>query len=244
VLIPEGKVALGKLAGAIAYGADVVAIRGSFDDGLRMVREIAEIHPIALVNSVNPARLEGQKTAAWEVIDQLGEPPDWLCLPVGNAGNISSYWLGFRQSNHARMPRLLGAQAEGAAPIVLRKRVDNPETIATAIRIGNPARWQEAEAALAESNGTILAVSDAEILEAQSLIATLEGVYCEPSSAAGVAGLRKAILAGSLSPEARKIVCVLTGHGMKDPDTTIKQFKGSDAIDPTTDALLQRLEVK
>jgi len=244
VLIPEGKVALGKLAGAIAYGADVVAIKGSFDDGLTMVREIAKVYPIALVNSVNPARLEGQKTAAWEVIDQIGEPPDWLCLPVGNAGNISAYWLGFRQSSHEKMPKLLGAQAEGAAPIVFGKRVDHPETIATAIRIGNPARWQEAEAALRESSGTILAVSDEEILAAQSMIATMEGVYCEPSSAAGVAGLRKAVAAGNFATEGRKIVCVLTGHGMKDPDTTVKQFKASEPINPTIEALLKRLEAK
>jgi len=244
VLIPEGKVALGKLAGAIAYGADVVAIKGSFDDGLTMVREIAKVYPIALVNSVNPARLEGQKTAAWEVIDQIGEPPDWLCLPVGNAGNISAYWLGFRQSAHEKMPKLLGAQAEGAAPIVFGKRVDHPETIATAIRIGNPARWQEAEAALKESSGTILAVSDEEILAAQSMIATMEGVYCEPSSAAGVAGLRKAVAAGSFATEGRKIVCVLTGHGMKDPDTTVSQFRAKDPIEPTLEALLKRLEAK
>lgn len=244
VLIPEGKVALGKLAGAIAYGADVVQIQGSFDDGLDMVREISKTYPIALVNSVNPARLEGQKTAAWELIDALGAPPDWLCLPVGNAGNISAYWLGFEQSGDPRRPQLLGAQAEGSAPIVLGRRVEKPETIATAIRIGNPARWHQAEDALKASCGHILAVSDSEILEVQHLAATLEGVYCEPSSAAGLAGLKRSVAAGKVEADGRRIVAVLTGHGMKDPDTTVSGYRMADPIAPTLDALRKRLEAK
>lgn len=244
VLIPEGKVALGKLAGAIAYGADVIQILGSFDDGLRMVREIAETYPIALVNSVNPARLEGQKTAAWELIEQLGHPPDWLCLPVGNAGNISAYWMGFGQSGDPRKPRLLGAQAAGAAPIVLGYRIDHPETLATAIRIGNPARWKQAESAIAESCGRILAVTDDEILAAQRLLATLEGVYCEPSSAAGLAGLIQSLGEGKIEVTGQRVVIVLTGHGMKDPDTTIGQFKMQAPIESNLTALRARLEAK
>jgi threonine synthase len=242
VLIPDGKVALGKLAGAIAYGAEVIAIRGSFDDGLNMVRAISASGVVTLVNSVNPARIEGQKTAAWEVIDQLGAPPDWLCLPVGNAGNITAYWLGFQQSGDPRLPRLLGAQAEGAAPIVNGERVVAPETVATAIRIGNPARWEEASSALRESRGMILAVRDTEIVEMQRLIAALEGVYCEPSSAAGLAGLRKALQEGRFEAIGQRVVAVLTGHGMKDPDTTISGYTMAEPIEPTLEALRARLE--
>ncbi len=240
VLIPEGKVAMGKLAGAIAYGAEVIAIEGSFDDGLRIVQEVADGSSIALVNSVNPARLEGQKTAAWEVTEQLGQVPDWLCLPVGNAGNISAYWLGFDQAGPVR-PRLLGAQAAGAAPIVLRKRVDNPETVATAIRIGNPARWRQAETALAESRGLILAVTDEEILDCYQLLAQKEGIFCEPSSAAGVAGLRKAASENPSEFQGLKIVCVLTGHGLKDPDSAIKLQGEVKKIAANTDALMKAL---
>jgi threonine synthase len=239
VLIPEGKVALGKLAGAVAYGADVVQIAGSFDDGLRMVRAVAEQTPIALVNSVNPARLEGQKTAAWEVSEALGGPPDWLCLPVGNAGNITAYWKGFREAGEA--PRLLGAQAEGSAPIVRGSIVTHPETLATAIRIGNPARWHEAEAALSESSGTILAVSDAEILEAYSMVARLEGVFCEPSSAAGLAGLRQSVRSGAVSVAGLRVVAVLTGHGLKDPDSATLGFCAAAPIPPSVEALLERI---
>ena len=240
VLIPEGKVAMGKLAGAVAYGADVISIEGSFDDGLRMVQEVAASGEIALVNSVNPARLEGQKTAAWEVTEQLGQSPDWLCLPVGNAGNISAYWLGFCEAEEK--PRLLGAQAQGAAPIVYGRRVDNPETVATAIRIGNPARWKQAEAALSESNGMILAVTDDEILDCYMLLAQREGVFCEPSSAAGVAGLRKAYKENPTAFEGRKIVCVLTGHGLKDPDSALKLQGEVKKIPADTDALMRALK--
>ena len=255
VLIPEGKIALGKLAGAIAYGAEVVQIDGSFDDGLRVVREVSEKMPIALVNSVNPARLEGQKTAAWEVCEQLGGFPDWLALPVGNAGNISAYWLGFNEcvqdgccklcpscSASQRLPRLLGAQAAGSAPIVTGQRVDHPETRATAIRIGNPARWDQANAALKESNGHILAVTDEEIFESYHLIARLEGVFCEPSSATGVAGLRKAIQTGVVNVEGQRIVAVLTGNGLKDADSAIESVQIAAPIAPTFTAFANMLE--
>jgi threonine synthase len=242
VLVPDGKIALGKLAGAIAYGAQVVTISGSFDDGLRMVREAAERAPIALVNSVNPARLQGQKTAAWEVVEQLGAVPDWLCLPVGNAGNITAYWLGFCEG-YLELPRLLGAQAAGSAPLVIGKPVENPDTKATAIRIGNPARWQEAVAALKESSGHILAVTDDEIFEAYHMLARVEGVFCEPSSAAGVAGLLKSVKAGTVDPEDKTFVCVLTGHGLKDPDSAVADAPQAIAIEPDTDSLLKALKL-
>jgi threonine synthase len=245
VLIPDGKIALGKLAGAIAYGAHVIAIEGTFDDGLEMVREVADRTPIALVNSVNPARLQGQKTAAWEVSEDLGGAPDWLCLPVGNAGNISAYWLGFTEALEAgdisARPRLLGAQAAGAAPIVTGKRVDNPETAATAIRIGNPARWQQAVEALKQSCGHIDSVTDAEIFDAYRLAARTEGVFCEPSSAAGIAGLWKAIANGIVEPEGKRIVAILTGHGLKDPDSAVLDAPTPTRIASTTDALLRAL---
>lgn len=252
VLVPDGKIAMGKLAGALAYGAQVVAIKGSFDDGLRMVRETAERAPIALVNSVNPARLQGQKTAAWEVCEQLGAMPDWLALPVGNAGNISAYWLGFSECagctcpgrcgtlcDHRKRPRLLGAQAAGAAPIVTGQRVDNPETAATAIRIGNPARWEQAVTALRESCGHILAVTDEEIFDAYRMVAQLEGVFCEPSSAAGLAGLKKAVAHGDVDVKGQRVVAVLTGHGLKDPDSVLRSAPALLTIEPSTDELLK-----
>src|SRR5919107_675360 len=186
VIVPEGKIATGKLAQALMHGARVVALRGNFDQALEIVRELADRHPIALVNSVNPFRIEGQKTGAFEVCDQLGESPDVLCIPVGNAGNVTAWWKGFREYEAA--PRLFGFQAEGAAPLVRGAPVDNPETVASAIRIGNPARWEEAMGAMAASHGAIRAVSDAEILDAYRFLAAQEGVFCEPASAAGVAG--------------------------------------------------------
>jgi len=239
VLIPDGKVALGKLAGAVAYGAQVVPIQGSFDVGLEMVRSICEQSDICLVNSVNPVRLEGQKTSAWEITAALGAVPDWLCLPVGNAGNITAYWKGFKEEEPAthKLPRVLGAQAEGAAPIVLGRKVENPETLATAIRIGNPARWQEANQVLADSDGHILAVSDEEILDAYRLISTLEGVFCEPSSAAGVAGLRKKVALGEVVVEGMNIVCILTGNGLKDADTALSGFSLPTPIGSDLDSL-------
>jgi threonine synthase len=221
VLIPQGKVAAGKLAGAIAYGAQVIAIQGSFDDGLRMVREISATGQIMLVNSINPYRIEGQKTAAFEICDALGLAPDWLCLPVGNAGNITAYWRGFKQYHQIgkvpAKPRLMGAQAAGAAPLVVGHPIDRPETIATAIRIGRPARGEEALIAAEESRGRFLAVSDEEIIEAWKMLAELEGLWVEPASAAGVAGLRKAVLQNRHGFDNKRIVCVLTGHGLKDP---------------------------
>ena len=214
VIVPEGKIATGKLAQALVHGARVIALRGNFDAALTLVRELVQRHPIALVNSVNPFRLEGQKTAAFEIVDELGEI-DALCIPVGNAGNITAYWKGFKEADGTR-PRMLGYQAEGAAPLVYGAPVENPETVASAIRIGNPARWEEAMAAMTESAGSIRAVSDPEILDAYRWLAAHEGVFCEPASASGVAGLLKNGAEG-----ASRIVCVLTGHGLKDPQVAL-----------------------
>ncbi len=245
VLIPDGKIAMGKLAGAIAYGAQVVTIQGSFDEALTMVRAIAESEPIVLVNSVNPARLEGQKTAAWEISEALSGPPDWLCLPVGNAGNISAYWMGFceERGRWGKTPRILGAQAEGAAPIVFGRKFDNPETVATAIRIGNPARWQQALTALDESCGHILAVSDEEILCAYREVARTEGVFCEPSSAAGLAGLKKAVDAGLVDVKGKSVAAVLTGHGLKDQDSAIRDARLAAPIPADLGALRKALSL-
>ena len=237
VLVPEGKIALGKLAASLAYGAEVLSIAGSFDAGLDMVRQIVERHPIALVNSVNPWRLEGQKTAAFEICDQLGgRAPDWHCLPVGNAGNITAYWMGYLQYGQG-LPRLLGGQAAGAAPLVHGRIIEKPETIATAIRIGNPARWHQALAALDESNGLVTAVTDEEILAAWRWLARYEGVFVEPASATGLAALKQQIALGHLEPRDQIAVCVLTGHGLKDPDTAIQQAPPPLVIPATLDAL-------
>ena len=241
VLIPQGKVAAGKLAGAIAYGAQVIAIEGSFDDGLRLVREISMNGQIMLVNSINPYRLQGQKTAAFEICDELGAAPDWLCLPVGNAGNITAYWLGFKQyqaiGKTQSLPRLLGVQAAGAAPLVLGHPVEKPETIATAIRIGRPARGEEALVAAQESCGRILMVDDDDILAAWKLLAEVEGIWVEPASAAGVAGLRKAAQQNPHAFSGKSIVCVLTGHGLKDPTTVTERTPEPLHIPTELDAL-------
>jgi threonine synthase len=224
VVLPKGRIAAGKLLQALVAGARVVAVDGNFDQALRLVRELAEgeAHPITLVNSVNPFRLEGQKTGAFEVCDDLGRAPDVLAIPVGNAGNISAYWAGFKDYRAAgridATPRMWGFQAAGAAPIVLGHRVEHPETIATAIRIGDPASWTKATAARDESGGRIDAVSDDEIIDAYRDLARVEGIFCEPSSAASVAGVRKAAAAGELDPDTL-VVCVLTGNGLKDPHT-------------------------
>ena len=226
VIIPAGKVAAGKLAGAIAYGAQVIQIDGSFDDALSLVVAISNKHPIALVNSLNPFRLEGQKSAAFELCETLGSAPDWLALPVGNAGNITAYWMGFRQYHETKntaLPQILGVQAAGAAPLVLGHPVEHPETIATAIRIGKPARGEEAVTAASESPGRIIAASDEEILAAQKLLAN-SGIWVEPASAAGLAGLIKEVDAGSLDLSGKKVVIVCTGHGLKDPDIITAQF--------------------
>jgi threonine synthase len=223
VLVPEGKIALGKLAASLAYGAEVISIDGSFDNALDMVREIVKRQPVALVNSINPWRLEGQKTGAFEIIDQLGgTAPDWHCLPVGNAGNITAYWMGYKEYKQG-LPRILGGQAAGSAPIVSGKIVAKPETIATAIRIGNPARWRQALEALDESGGIITAVTDEKILESWSLLANVEGVFVEPASATGVAALKQQIEAGAIDPQSKTAVCILTGHGLKDPGTAVDQ---------------------
>jgi len=239
VLIPQGKVATGKLAGAVAYGAQVVQIQGSFDDALSLVVEITQKHPIALVNSLNPYRLEGQKTAAFEICDTLGSAPDWLCLPVGNAGNITAYWMGFQQYNTINkmgLPRMLGVQARGAAPLVLGHPVENPETIATAIRIGKPARAEGALQAAEQSGGRIIAVSDEEILSMQRRLAG-EGIWVEPASAAGLAGLQTEIQAGKLDPKKNRIVAVCTGHGLKDPDIITRQMAMPTILPPKIDIL-------
>jgi threonine synthase len=238
VLIPAGKVAAGKLAGAIAYGARVVQIDGSFDDALELVQRVSERRPVALVNSVNRYRLEGQKTAAFEVCDELGRAPDLLALPVGNAGNITAWWMGFRQYHELRrtgLPELLGVQAEGAAPLVTGQIVERPETVATAIRIGRPARGEQALAAARESGGRLIAVSDAAILAAQRLLAA-DGVWVEPASAAGAAGLLQERRAGrDLSGKRIAIVC--TGHGMKDPGIVTSRFEGAETAPARLEAI-------
>ncbi|MDP9134146.1 MAG: threonine synthase [Actinomycetota bacterium] len=229
VIVPEGKIATGKLAQALMHGAKVIALRGNFDAALKLVRELVQRHPIALVNSVNPYRLEGQKTAAFELLDELGEL-DALCIPVGNAGNITAYWKGFQEAGAA--PRMLGFQAEGSAPLVDGAPVENPETVASAIRIGNPARWEEAMGAMTASQGAIRAVSDAEILDAYRWLAAHEGVFCEPASAAGVAGLLRYGADG-----AGRVVCVLTGHGLKDPQVALGHAGSVVPCEPEIDAV-------
>ncbi|MGH2537578.1 MAG: threonine synthase [Candidatus Promineifilaceae bacterium] len=237
VLVPEGKVALGKLAATLAYGAEVLAIQGNFDRGLRLARQLCQRHPITLVNSLNPWRIQGQKTAAFEVCDQLGgRAPDWLCLPVGNAGNISAYWLGFSEYRRG-WPRLLGAQAAGAAPLVRGGVVARPETVASAIRIGDPARRNEALQARDESGGRIVAVSDAEILACWRMLSRVEGVFVEPASAAGLAALRQQIELGKIEAAGMTAVVVLTGHGLKDPGAAIAQATAPPSLPAELDAL-------
>ncbi len=214
VIVPEGKIATGKLAQALMHGARVIALRGNFDQALALVRQLADRHAVALVNSVNEYRIQGQKTAAFEICDTLGDAPDALCIPVGNAGNVTAYWRGFEE--YGVRPRLYGFQAEGAAPLVHGAPVESPETVASAIRIGNPARWEEAMGAFTGSRGQVRAVSDEQILAAYDLLASREGVFCEPASAASVAGLLAHGAEG-------RVVCVLTGHGLKDPQTAMNR---------------------
>ena len=248
VLLPAGKIALGKLAQAFMYGSKVVAIDGNFDDALRLVREIGETEPIAIVNSINPDRIEGQKTASFEVIEVLGDAPDFHVLPVGNAGNISAYWKGYREfhaiKKATRLPRMIGYQAAGSAPIYHGKVVDNPETVATAIRIGNPASWETADAAIRDSGGAIDIVTDPEILSAQRWLAANEGIFVEPASAASIAGLMKLAdesrpreRALPQIPEGSRIVCTVTGHGLKDPDVA------KDAISEIVTAKAEKSEI-
>lgn len=250
VLLPAGKIALGKLAQAFMYGSKVVAIDGNFDDALRLVREIGETEPIAIVNSINPDRIEGQKTASFEVIEVLGDAPDFHILPVGNAGNISAYWKGYREfhalKKSTKLPRMIGFQAAGSAPIYHGKVVEHPETIATAIRIGNPASWETADVALRDSGGAVDIVTDTEILAAQRWLAANEGIFVEPASAASVAGLLK--FSGEPRPgdrplpkisEGSRIVCTVTGHGLKDPDVAKDAISGIVTAKAEKDEILR-----
>jgi threonine synthase len=242
VLIPDGHIALGKLAQALMHGARVLQVRGNFDQLLTIVRDLPNHAPITVVNSVNPHRIEGQKTGAFEIVDVLGDAPDVHCIPVGNAGNISAYWKGYIQYKEAgrstKLPRMCGFQAAGAAPIVLGHPVEHPETIATAIRIGNPASWYSATAAASESGGSISAVTDDEIMDAYTFLAKEESVFCEAASSASVAGLLKqGVPAGS------KVVCVLTGHGLKDPDLAIQAISVPTVIDLDLDAVLAEISL-
>ena len=244
VVVPAGKIALGKLAQALMYGARLLVIEGNFDQALNTVCELSDRYPVTLVNSINPFRIEGQTTAAYEICDTLGGAPDGLCLPVGNAGNISAYWRGFCRYHEAgkidRRPRMLGFQAAGAAPIVLGAPVEHPETVATAIRIGNPASWRYAVSARDESGGLIDSVTDAQIIAAWRDLARLEGVFCEPASAAGVAGLKMLVEQGRAEPDAR-YVAVLTGHGLKDPGLAVEQFAAPQPVPAEIGAIVKWL---
>ncbi len=249
VLIPDGKIALGKLAQAMMHGAVVMQIEGNFDAGMQLVKEVAEEAPVTIVNSINPFRLQGQKTAAFEIIDTLGRAPDYHCLPVGNAGNISAYWMGYCEY-HAhgvvgQRPVMCGYQASGAAPFLRGHPIEDPETVATAIRIGNPQSWDKAVAAQSDSGGWFDEFSDEQILETQKLLAQREGIFCEPASAISVAGAIRDITSGKI-PEGSTVTCTLTGHGLKDPDTAISQCQDAVSkvpaeLDAVKRAILQRL---
>lgn len=252
VLIPEGAVALGKLSQAMIHGAQVLAIRGNFDDALQLVKTIGDQHPITLVNSLNPFRIEGQKTASFEIVDVLGDAPDFQCMPVGNAGNITAYWKGyqeyFKHKKISHLPVMLGFQAEGAAPIVRGYPIKSPETIATAIRIGNPASWKKAVAARDASGGIIDMVSDTEIINSYKLLADTAGIFCEPASAASVAGLKKYIKKGFFKQHPLlknkpmiRVVCILTGHGLKDPDRAIRSVAKPKITDANLKAVCKEI---
>ena len=249
VLIPEGKIALGKLAQAMMHGAVVLQIRGNFDEGMQLVKDVGENTPVTIVNSINPFRLQGQKTAAFEIVEELERAPDYHCLPVGNAGNISAHWMGYSEYyEHGivnQRPRMVGYQASGSAPFMRGEMVDNPETVATAIRIGHPQSWDKAWKVREESDGWFDECSDEEILAAQKLLTEKEGIFCEPASAASLAGALRDIKTGKI-PEGSSIVCTLTGHGLKDPDTAIKQCSGGvitiDAkLEPVREAIVGSL---
>jgi len=249
VLIPEGKIALGKLAQAMMHGAVVLQIRGNFDEGMQLVKDVGENTPVTIVNSINPFRLQGQKTAAFEIVEELERAPDYHCLPVGNAGNISAHWMGYSEYyEHGivnQRPRMVGYQASGSAPFMRGEMVDNPETVATAIRIGHPQSWDKAWKVREESDGWFDECSDEEILAAQKLLTEKEGIFCEPASAASLAGALRDIKTGKI-PEGSSIVCTLTGHGLKDPDTAIKQCSGGvitiDAkLEPVREAIVGNL---
>ena len=250
VLIPEGKIAMGKLAQAMMHGSVVLQIRGNFDEGMQLVKDVAEEAPVTIVNSINPYRLQGQKTAAFEIVEELERAPDFHCLPVGNAGNITAHWMGYSEYfEHGvvnERPRMAGYQASGAAPFLRGAMVDNPETVATAIRIGHPQSWDKAWVVQKESNGWFDELSDAEILAAQKLLAQKEGVFCEPASATSLAGALRDINSGKI-PEGSCVVCTLTGHGLKDPDTAIQQSQGGvvtvDAeLEPVKKAILDNMQ--
>ena len=244
VLIPEGKIALGKLAQAMMHGAEVLQIRGNFDDGMQLVRELGERTPVTIVNSINPHRLQGQKTAAFEIVDDLGDAPDYHCLPVGNAGNISAYWMGYSEydagGQATRRPVMAGYQASGAAPFIAGAPVRDPETIATAIRIGAPQSWDLAWKAQRESGGWFDHLPDEQILEAQRWLAQYEGIFCEPASAISVAGAVRDLRSGTI-PAGARVVCTLTGHGLKDPDTAISQCPQPTLVEATADAIADRI---
>ncbi len=233
VLIPDGKIALGKLAQAMMHGSVVIQIKGNFDDGMRLVKEVASEAPVTIVNSINPFRLQGQKTAAFEIVEELGGAPDFHCIPVGNAGNITAHWMGYTEyKEHGIVnstPRMVGYQAAGAAPFMRGKMVDNPETVATAIRIGHPQSWDKAWQVQKACDGWFDECTDEEILSAQMLLSRKEGVFCEPASATSVAGALRDIKSGKI-PEGSKVVCTLTGHGLKDPDTAIRQSGGEGSL--------------
>jgi len=246
VILPKGAVALGKLSQAVIYGAKVIAIHGNFDDALSIVRKIGEILPVEVVNSVNPYRIEGQKSGAFEICDALGDAPDYHFIPVGNAGNITAYWKGYKEYREAgrsrKLPKMMGWQAEGAAPIVKGYVIKNPQTIATAIKIGNPYSWQSALQAVKESDGLIDLVSDEEILEAYKLIASKEGIFCEPASAASVAGFIKLVRKGFFKGN-EVVVCTLTGNGLKDPDTAIKVCDEPIVLPPSLERVIEVIDV-
>ncbi len=249
VLIPEGKIALGKLAQAMMHGAVIIQIKGNFDDGMRLVKEVANHAPVSIVNSINPFRLQGQKTAAFEIVEELGRAPDYHCLPVGNAGNISAHWMGYteyhKDGKSDNTPKMVGYQAAGSAPFAAGKMIDNPETVATAIRIGHPQSWDLAHTVEAESGGWFDACSDEDILSAQKLLTMQEGIFCEPASAASLAGAMRDVKSGKI-PEGSTIVCTLTGHGLKDPDIAIAQCTDgminiNPIMDEVRDAILDNM---
>ncbi|MFC1496405.1 threonine synthase [Candidatus Margulisiibacteriota bacterium] len=244
VIIPKGKIALGKLSQAIMHGAKVFEVDGNFDQALELVKELGEKYPVEIVNSINPFRIQGQKTGSFEICDQLGSVPDYFCLPVGNAGNITAYWMGFKEyydkKQIDKLPKMTGFQAAGSAPIVLGHPVKKPETLATAIRIGNPASWKGALNAVEESGGSISIVTDEEIIEAYKIVAGKAGVFCEPASAASVAGLLKRRKEGKI-PDRQTVVCILTGHGLKDPDIAIKLGNKPKSISCSVESIVKEL---
>jgi threonine synthase len=247
VFLPHGSIALGKLAQSMIYGAKVIAVEGNFDQALNLTRELADKYPVTMVNSNNPYRLQGQKTAAFEIIDTLGDAPEYHAIPVGNAGNITAYWMGYREykeKRHAtRLPKMCGFQADGAAPIVRGHVVTDPHTLATAIKIGNPFSWKKAEEARDQSGGIIDAVTDDEILEAYQMLAAVEGIFCEPASAASLAGVIKKNKTGYFTDGERRIVCTLTGHGLKDPDRALAMCAQPVVVKPELDSILKALKL-